>query len=144
MKLFLKGERCYTDKCSFDRRPYPPGQHGQRRTKITEYGVRLREKQKVRRMYGAMEKQFRRYFTMADGTKGVTGENLLRFLERRLDNVIRRASWCRTTARSRPAAEAESPSACRGRKRDGWSSGTWGPPFRWRDREDSRTGGINR
>ncbi|MCG8555720.1 MAG: 30S ribosomal protein S4 [Proteobacteria bacterium] len=90
LKLFLKGERCYTDKCSFDRRPYPPGTHGQRRIKFTEYGVRLREKQKVRRIYGLLERQFRRYFELADRSKGVTGENLLRLLERRLDSAVYR------------------------------------------------------
>src|SRR5690349_16994942 len=90
LKLFLKGERCYTDKCSFDRRPYPPGQHGQRRSKFTEYGIRLREKQKVRRIYGVLERQFRTYFQKADRTKGVTGELLLSLLERRLDSVCYR------------------------------------------------------
>jgi small subunit ribosomal protein S4 len=88
MKLFLKGERCYTDKCSFDRRPYPPGMHGQRRSKATEFGVRMREKQKVRRIYGLMEAQFSGYFERADSQKGVTGENLLRLLERRLDSIV--------------------------------------------------------
>jgi small subunit ribosomal protein S4 len=90
MKLFLKGERCYTDKCSFDRRPYPPGMHGQRRSKVTEFGVRMREKQKVRRIYGLLERQFRGYFYKADHQKGVTGENLLGLLERRLDSAIYR------------------------------------------------------
>jgi small subunit ribosomal protein S4 len=90
MKLFLKGERCYTDKCSFDRRPYPPGVHGQRRSKPTEFGVRMREKQKVRRIYGVLEAQFRGYFEAADRQKGVTGENLLSLLERRLDSVVYR------------------------------------------------------
>lgn len=90
MKLFLKGERCYTDKCSFDRRPYPPGMHGQRRSKTTEYGVRMREKQKVRRIYGILEAQFRGYFETADRQKGVAGENLLSLLERRLDSAIYR------------------------------------------------------
>jgi small subunit ribosomal protein S4 len=90
MKLFLKGERCYTDKCSFDRRPYPPGMHGQRRSKVTEFGVRMREKQKVRRMYGLLERQFRGYFQKADHQKGVTGETLLSLLERRLDSAIYR------------------------------------------------------
>jgi small subunit ribosomal protein S4 len=86
----LKGERCYTDKCSFDRRPYPPGMHGQRRAKVTEFGVRMREKQKVRRIYGILEAQFRGYFESADRQKGVTGENLLNLLERRLDSAIYR------------------------------------------------------
>jgi small subunit ribosomal protein S4 len=90
MKLFLKGERCYTDKCSFDRRPYPPGMHGQRRSKVTEFGVRMREKQKVRRMYGLLERQLRGYFQKADHQKGVTGETLLSLLERRLDSAIYR------------------------------------------------------
>jgi small subunit ribosomal protein S4 len=101
LKLFLKGERCYTDKCSFDRRPYPPGQHGQRRIKFTEYGIRLREKQKVRRIYGVLERQFRVYFAKADRGKGVTGEALLGLLERRLDSVIYRLgfAWTRSDAR---------------------------------------------
>ena len=87
IKLFLKGDRCYTDKCAVDRRPYPPGQHGQRRNKLTEYGIRLREKQKVRRIYGILERQFRSYFEEADRAKGVTGETVLALLERRLDNA---------------------------------------------------------
>jgi small subunit ribosomal protein S4 len=90
MKLFLKGERCYTDKCSFDRRPYPPGMHGQRRAKVTEFGVRMREKQKVRRIYGLLERQFAGYFEHADRQKGVTGSNLLNLLERRLDSAVYR------------------------------------------------------
>ena len=89
MKLFLKGERCYTGKCAIDRRPYAPGQHGQSRgKKPTEYGIQLREKQKVRRVYGVNEGQFRHYFDEAARQKGVSGENLLRLLERRLDNVV--------------------------------------------------------
>ena len=90
-KLFLKGDRCYTDKCAFTRRSYAPGQHGQskkRRTKTSEYGIQLREKQKVRRVYGILETQFRRTFEKADRMKGITGENLLALLERRLDNVV--------------------------------------------------------
>ncbi len=88
LKLFLKGERCYTDSCSFERRAYVPGMHGQaRRSKVSEYGRQLREKQKVKRMYGLVEKQFRRYYHMAAKKEGVTGENLLRLLERRLDNT---------------------------------------------------------
>lgn len=100
-KLFLKGDRCYTDKCAFDRRPYPPGVHGQRRNKPTEYGVRMREKQKVRRVYGILERQFRRYFASADRQKGVTGENLINSLERRLDSAVFRLglSATRTDAR---------------------------------------------
>jgi small subunit ribosomal protein S4 len=88
MKLMLKGERCYTEKCAIERRAYAPGQHGQRRSKQSDYGQQLREKQKVKRVYGLLEKQFRRYFYMADRKKGVTGENLLQLLERRLDNAV--------------------------------------------------------
>ena len=88
MKLFLKGQRCFTDKCALSRRDYPPGVHAQRRTKVTEYGVRLREKQKLKRIYGVMERQFKIYFVEAVRQKGNTGENLLRLLERRLDNVV--------------------------------------------------------
>ena len=101
MKLYMKGDRCFSDKCSYDRRPYPPGQHGQGRIKFSEYGVRLREKQKVRRMYGVLEKQYRRYFDIADRQKGVTGENLLRLLERRLDNVAYRLGFGATRAEAR-------------------------------------------
>ena len=101
MELYLKGERCYTDKCAIKRRNYPPGQHGQARVKVTDYGVQLREKQKVRRIYGILEKQFRSYFQEADRMKGVTGENLLSLLERRLDNTIYRLGFAssRTEAR---------------------------------------------
>lgn len=100
-ELFLKGERCYTDKCAIKRRSYPPGQHGQGRIKVSDYGVQLREKQKVRRIYGILENQFRGYFEMADRMKGVTGENLLFILERRLDNVAYRLGFAtsRTEAR---------------------------------------------
>ncbi len=90
LKLYLKGDRCYTPKCSVERRAYAPGQHGQGRKKVSEYGLQLREKQKARRMYGILEVQFRRYFDRAERQPGVTGENLLRLLERRLDNVIYR------------------------------------------------------
>ncbi|AKF10617.1 30S ribosomal protein S4 [Sandaracinus amylolyticus] len=100
-KLFLKGDRCYTDKCAFDRRPYPPGQHGQRRSKATEYGIRLREKQKVRRIYGVLERQFRKYFASADAGKGVTGEALLALLERRLDSVCYRLGFAATRSDGR-------------------------------------------
>ena len=89
-KLFLKGDRCYSDKCSVERRNYAPGQHGQRRSKLSPFAVQLREKQKVRRMYGILEKQFRSYFEKADRQRGVTGENLLTLLERRLDNMVYR------------------------------------------------------
>jgi len=101
MELYLKGERCYTDKCAIKRRNYPPGQHGQLRTKVSDYGVQLREKQKVRRIYGILEKQFRGYFEEADRMRGVTGENLLSLLERRLDNVVYRLGFAasRTEAR---------------------------------------------
>ena len=92
-ELFLKGERCYTDKCAIKRRSYPPGQHGQGRIKVSDYGVQLREKQKVRRIYGILENQFRGYFAMADRQKGVTGENLLFLLEKRLDNVAYRLGF---------------------------------------------------
>jgi small subunit ribosomal protein S4 len=88
VKLFLKGDRCYTDKCSFERRPYPPGQHGQSRLKFSEFALQLREKQKAKRYYGIFEKQFRKYFHLADRQKGVTGLSLLQLLETRLDNVI--------------------------------------------------------
>ncbi len=88
MKLFLKGERCFKEKCAVERRSYAPGQHGKRRNKMQPYGLQLREKQKVRRVYGVLEKQFRRYFAEANRLKGVTGENLLRLLETRLDNVV--------------------------------------------------------
>ena len=93
LKLFLKGDRCYTDKCSIERRAYPPGQHGQSHRKRSDYGLQLREKQKVRRMYGLLEKQFRAYYYSADRQKGVTGENLLRSLESRLDNVVFRLGF---------------------------------------------------
>lgn len=100
-ELFLKGERCYTDKCAIKRRNYPPGQHGQGRPKVSNYGIQLREKQKVRRIYGVLEKQFRGYFEEADRMRGVTGENLLSLLERRLDNVVYRLGFAssRTEAR---------------------------------------------
>lgn len=88
MKLFLKGERCFKEKCAVERRSYAPGQHGKRRNKMQPYGLQLREKQKVRRVYGVLERQFRRYFAEANRQKGVTGENLLRLLETRLDNVV--------------------------------------------------------
>lgn len=101
MKLYLKGDRCYSDKCSYDRRPYPPGQHGQARIKFSEYGIRLREKQKVRRMYGLLERQYGRYFVQADRQKGVTGENLLRLLERRLDSVVFRLGFAATRNEAR-------------------------------------------
>lgn len=88
MKLFLKGDRCYTDKCSFERRPYPPGQHGQSRLKFSEFALQLREKQKAKRYYGVSEKQFIRYFGLADRSRDVTGLALLKVLESRLDNIV--------------------------------------------------------
>jgi len=90
MKLFEKGEKCYTEKCGVEKRNYPPGVHVETRRKVTEYGIRLREKQKVKRMYGLSENQFKRWFAMAEKAKGVTGTNLLVFLERRLDNMVYR------------------------------------------------------
>jgi small subunit ribosomal protein S4 len=92
-KLFLKGDRCFTEKCSVDRRAYPPGQHGQRRMRLSDYGVQLREKQKVKRTYGLLEKQFKNLFKKAERMKGVTGENLMALLECRLDNVVYRAGF---------------------------------------------------
>ena len=101
LKLFLKGERCYTDKCAIERRNYPPGQHGQGRPKFSEYSIQLREKQKVKRMYGLLEKQFRRTFAEASRTKGITGETLLILLERRLDNVTYRLGFASSRAEAR-------------------------------------------
>lgn len=101
MELFLKGERCYTDKCAIKRRNYAPGQHGQGRAKVTDYGLQLREKQKVRRIYGILEKQFRGYFEKADRMKGVTGENLLSILERRLDNTVYRLGFAGSRSEAR-------------------------------------------
>ena len=101
LKLFLKGERCYTDKCAIERRNYPPGEHGQGRPKFSEYGLQLREKQKVKRMYGLLERQFRRYFEMAERSRGVTGEILLQLLERRLDNMVYRMGFATSRAEAR-------------------------------------------
>jgi small subunit ribosomal protein S4 len=100
-KMFLKGDRCYSDKCSFDRRGYPPGQHGQGRIKFSEYGLQLREKQKVKRMYGLLEKQFRLTFERAERMKGVTGNNLVSLLERRLDNVTYRLGFANSRTEAR-------------------------------------------
>lgn len=100
-KLFLKGDRCYTDKCAFERRGYPPGQHGQGRIKFSEYGLQLREKQKIKRIYGLLENQFRNLFEKADRMKGVTGSNLLSMLERRLDNVAYRSGFANSRAEAR-------------------------------------------
>ena len=94
LKLFLKGDRCYTDRCAFERRSYAPGQHGQRRGgKVSDYGIQLREKQKAKRIYGVLEKQFRMYYIRADRQKGITGTNLLILLERRLDNMVYRMGF---------------------------------------------------
>ncbi|MGE4299737.1 MAG: 30S ribosomal protein S4 [Desulfovibrionaceae bacterium] len=100
-KLFLKGDRCYTDKCAYERRPYAPGQHGRARKKVSDYAVQLREKQKVRRMYGILEEQFRAYFQKADMMKGVTGTNLLALLERRMDNVVYRLGFANSRSQAR-------------------------------------------
>ena len=100
-KLFLKGDRCMTDKCAFERRGYPPGQHGQGRIKFSEYGLQLREKQKIKRIYGLMETQFRNLFEKAEQTKGVTGSNLLTMLERRLDNVVYRSGFANSRTEAR-------------------------------------------
>lgn len=100
-KLFLKGDRCYSDKCSFDRRSYAPGQHGKRRTKHSDYGIQLREKQKLKRIYGVLEKQFRCCLVNAGQMKGITGENLLILLERRLDNVVYRLGFAQTRNQAR-------------------------------------------
>jgi len=100
-KLFLKGDRCYSDKCAFERRSYAPGQHGQGRVKMSDYGIRLREKQRVRRIYGVSEAQFSSYFNQADRQKGVTGTNLLVLLERRLDNVVYRLGFAESRSQAR-------------------------------------------
>lgn len=101
MKLYLKGERCYSEKCSVTRRPYPPGQHGQGRIKLSEYALRLREKQKVRRIYGMLERQFHGYFVTASRKTGRTGEEMLNILERRLDSIVHRMGFAVTRAAAR-------------------------------------------
>ena len=101
LKLFLKGDRCYSDKCAFERRGYAPGDHGQARRKYSDYGVQLREKQKLKRMYGLLERQFRGYFEKADRQKGITGTNLLLFLERRLDNMVFRMGFTNSRTEAR-------------------------------------------
>ena len=101
MKLYLKGAKCYTKKCPFERRPTPPGQHGIRRRKVSEYGIQLREKQKMRRIYSVHERQFKNYFDLAEHRPGVTGENLLRMLETRLDNVVFRMGFATSRAQAR-------------------------------------------
>ncbi|WJW75024.1 30S ribosomal protein S4 [Thiohalobacter sp. IOR34] len=100
-KLFLKGEKCFTSKCAVESRPFPPGQHGQRRTRLSDYALQLREKQKLRRIYGVLEKQFRNYYKEAARLKGSTGENLLRLLEGRLDNVVYRMGFSASRAEAR-------------------------------------------
>jgi len=101
MKLFLKGDRCFKEKCAFERRGYAPGQHGRRRSKVQGYGIQLREKQKVKRMYGVLERQFRNYFAKATRKKGITGANLLQMLELRLDNVVYRLGFASSRAMAR-------------------------------------------
>jgi small subunit ribosomal protein S4 len=101
MKLFLKGDRCFTNKCAIERRNFPPGQHGKRRSKILGYGIQLREKQKVKRFYGLLEGQFRLTFEQAERMRGVTGSNLLSLLERRLDNVVHRLGFAASRAQAR-------------------------------------------
>lgn len=101
MKLFLKGDRCFKPSCAIEKRNYAPGQHGNRRTKIQAYGVQLREKQKTKRIYGILERQFRRHFAQAERKKGITGENLLSLLERRLDNVVHRLGFAASRAQAR-------------------------------------------
>jgi small subunit ribosomal protein S4 len=101
MKLFLKGDRCFKEKCAFERRGYAPGQHGRRRTKVQSYGIQLREKQKVKRMYGVLERQFRTYFAKAARTKGITGNSLLQTLERRLDNIVYRLGFASSRSMAR-------------------------------------------
>ena len=100
-KLFLKGDRCFSEKCGFERRGYPPGQHGQGRIKFSEYGLQLREKQKIKRIYGLLEKQFRALFEKAESAKGITGTNLLSMLERRLDNVAYRSGFANSRSEAR-------------------------------------------
>lgn len=101
IKLFLKGDRCYTDKCAVEKRPYPPGQAGKKRPRDSEYRVQLREKQKTKRIYGLLEKQFRGYYTIASRQQGITGENLLRLLESRLDNVVYRLGFAKSRDEAR-------------------------------------------
>lgn len=101
IKLFLKGSRCFSEKCAIERRNYLPGQHGQSRRRISDYQIQLREKQKLKRIYGLLERQFRTYFKKAGRGKGITGENLLRFLERRLDNIVYRMGFCSSRKEAR-------------------------------------------
>ena len=128
LKLFLKGERCYTDKCAIERRNYPPGAHGQARTRFSEFAIRLREKQKVKRIYRLLEKQFAHYFEVAERMPGITGENLLVLLERRLDNVVYRLGFA-NSARRRASWSAMAISRSTARSSDfpptWWRSGRW-------------------
>lgn len=101
MKLFLKGDRCFSTKCAIEKRNYAPGEHGQRRTKLSDYCTQLREKQKMRRIYGVLETQFRKYFRLAERQKGITGENLVRILEQRLDSVVHRLGFAASRAQAR-------------------------------------------
>ncbi len=101
IKLFLKGDRCFSTKCAIEKRNYVPGEHGQRRTKLSSYGIQLREKQKMRRIYGVLETQFRKYFRLAERQKGITGENLVRILEQRLDSVVHRLGFAASRAQAR-------------------------------------------
>ncbi|MCD6254480.1 MAG: 30S ribosomal protein S4 [Thermotogae bacterium] len=101
IKLYLKGERCYTDKCALEKRPYPPGQHGRRRTKLTQYAVQLRAKQAMKRMYGVLERQFKRYFMEAQRRKGITGDYLVQIVESRLDNVVFRLGFATSRRQAR-------------------------------------------
>jgi small subunit ribosomal protein S4 len=101
MKLFLKGDRCFSIKCAIEKRNYSPGQHGQRRTKLSDYCIQLREKQKMRRIYGILERQFRKYFRLAERQKGITGENLVKILEQRLDSVVHRVGFAASRAQAR-------------------------------------------
>ncbi|MDP3723642.1 MAG: 30S ribosomal protein S4 [Candidatus Omnitrophota bacterium] len=101
MKLFLKGTKCYTPKCPVEKRAFPPGQHGQMRVRLSDYGIQLREKQKVKRMYGVLERQFKRYFSIAQKAKGVTGQMLLELLERRLDNILYRMGFATSRREAR-------------------------------------------
>ncbi len=117
MKLFLKGARCFTDKCAIERRNYPPGQHGLNRGKLTQFGIQLREKQKAKRIYGLLERQFRKYFSRAEREKGVTGDNLLRLLERRLDTVVHRLGFAASRREGRQMV-AHGHFAVNGRKVD--------------------------
>ncbi len=124
LKLFLKAERCFTDKCSYERNQYPPGQHGQaRRPRVSEYGLQLREKQKVKRIYGLLEKQFRAYYTEAVRKKGDTGENLMALLESRLDNTVFRLGFAGSRAQARPARPSSARRSPSHRLRPGRRSG---------------------